>query len=144
MVVHLKDRPNSTPLDLLAALMENEQNDILANARYPPATSLKTAAGVHHADPPRPSCHMDKQDRYADRKTAGYAACQMQLGCDKHARDHGDVGEDRYVIHPVQLEAEPAEDQSDTENPILDPNVNAWMDQGFYCGMVQAADGADA
>ena len=35
MVVHLKDHPNSTPLDLLAALLENEQNDILVNARYP-------------------------------------------------------------------------------------------------------------
>ena len=50
MVVHLKDCPNSTSLDLLAALMENEQNDALASARYPPAISLKMTAGVHHAD----------------------------------------------------------------------------------------------
>ena len=35
MVVHLKDRPNSTPLDLLVALMENEQNDALANLCKP-------------------------------------------------------------------------------------------------------------
>ena len=34
--------------------------------------------------------------------------------------------------------------QSDTEDPMLDPNVNAWMDQGFHCGMTQAADGVDA
>ena len=68
----------------------------------------------------------------------------MQLGRDEHARDHGDAGEDGYVICPVQLVAEPVEDQSDTESPMLDPNVNVWMDQGFYCGMVQAADGADA
>ena len=34
--------------------------------------------------------------------------------------------------------------QSDTEDPMLDPNVNAWMDQGFRCGMTQATDGADA
>ena len=27
---------------------------------------------------------------------------------------------------------------------MLDPNINAWMDQGFHCGMVQATDGADA
>ena len=26
---------------------------------------------------------------------------------------------------------------------MLDPNVTAWMDQGFHCGMVQAADGVD-
>ena len=80
MVVHLKDRPNSTPLDLLAALMENEQNDALANAHYPPATSSKMTAGARHTDHPRAPRHMDKQDRYADRKTGGYAVHQMQLG----------------------------------------------------------------
>ena len=36
------------------------------------------------------------------------------------------------------------DDQSDTEDPMLDPNMNAWMDQGFHCGMTQATDGADA
>ena len=131
MVVHLKDCSNSTPLDLPAALMENEQNNILANACYPPVTSSKTAVGVCHTDHPRPPCHIDKQDQYADRKTGVYAARQMQLGCDKHARDHGDAGEDGYIVRPVQLEAEPVEDQSNTENPMLDPNVNMWMDQGF-------------
>ena len=60
MVVHLKDHSNSTHLDLLVTLMENEQNDILANARYPPATSLKMTAGVHHTDHPRGLLHMDK------------------------------------------------------------------------------------
>ena len=80
MVVHLKDHPNSNPLDLLAALMENKQNDALANARYPPATSSKTAAGVRHTDHFRAPCHMDKQDQYADWKTGGYAVCQMQFG----------------------------------------------------------------
>ena len=34
--------------------------------------------------------------------------------------------------------------QSDTEDPMLDPNVTPWMDQGFHCGMTQAADRADA
>ena len=72
MVVHLKDRPNSTPLDLFAALMENEQNDALANARYPPATSAKTTTGACHTDHSQALCHMDKQDRYADRKAGGY------------------------------------------------------------------------
>ena len=80
MMVHLTDYPNSTPLDLLAALMENEQNDALANARYPPATSSKMTMGGHHTDHARALCHMDKQDQYADRKTGGYAARQMQLG----------------------------------------------------------------
>ena len=80
MVVHLKDRPNSTPLDLLAALLENEQNDILVNARYPPATSLKAGRTMCHTDHSRPMCQMDKQDRYADHKGSGYTVHQMQLG----------------------------------------------------------------
>ena len=79
MVVHLKDHPNSTPLDLLAALMENEQNDALASAHYPPAISLKMTAGVHHADHSRTLHHMDKQDWYANQKAGGYTVCQMQL-----------------------------------------------------------------
>ena len=143
MVVHLKDHPNSTPLDLLVALMENEQNDILANARYPPATSLKMAREVRHTDHPRPPRHTDRQDRYANQKTGGYAVCQIQMARDEHARDHGDTGEDGYIICPVQLDAEPVEDQSNTGSPMLDPNITAWMDQGFHCGMVQAADRAD-
>ena len=44
----------------------------------------------------------------------------------------------------MQLGAEPEDDQSDTESPMLDPNVTAWMDQGFHCGMVQFMDSADA
>ena len=59
-------------------------------------------------------------------------------------RDRSDASEDGYVICPVQLDAEPMDVQSDTEDPMLDPNVNAWMDQGFHCGMTQAVAGADA
>ena len=80
MVVHLKDHPNSIPLDLLAALMENEQNDALSNACYPSATSLKMTTGVRHTDHSRVLRHGDKEDRYADWKVRGYATCQMQLG----------------------------------------------------------------
>ena len=68
----------------------------------------------------------------------------MQVGWEEHGRDHADAEEDGYVICPVQLGAEPMENQSDMEDPMLDPNVNAWMDEGFHCGMVQAANGADA
>ena len=55
-----------------------------------------------------------------------------------------DAEEDGYTICLVQLGTEPPDDQSNTDGPILDPNVNAWMDEGFYLGMVQAADRADA
>ena len=68
----------------------------------------------------------------------------MQFGQDEHARDPGDAGEEGYIIYPVQLDVEPVDDQSNTESPMLDPNVTAWMDQGFHCGMVQATDRADA
>ena len=50
MVVHLKDRLNSTPLDLLVALMENEQNNSMVNTRYLPATSSKMSGGTRHVD----------------------------------------------------------------------------------------------
>ena len=77
MVVYLKDHPNSTPLDLLVALIENEQNDAFANTHYPPATSSKMTTGVCHTDHPRAPRHMDKQDRYADGKQEGmqYTRC---------------------------------------------------------------------
>ena len=72
---------------------------------------------------------MDKQDQYADRKAGGYATHKMQLGQDEHPRDRGNASEDGYVICPVQLDAEPMDDQSDTQSPMLDPNVTAWMEK---------------
>ena len=41
MVVHLKDQPHTTPLDLLRALLEQEENDALTRTRYPPSTSAR-------------------------------------------------------------------------------------------------------
>ena len=41
MVVHLKDQPHTTPLDLLKALFEQEENDALTCTRYPPSTSSR-------------------------------------------------------------------------------------------------------
>ena len=38
MVVHLKDQPHTTPLDLLKALLEQEENDAFMCTRYPPST----------------------------------------------------------------------------------------------------------
>ena len=43
MVVHLKDQPHTTPLDLLKALLEQEENDTLTRTRYPPSTSSRTS-----------------------------------------------------------------------------------------------------
>ena len=41
MVVHLKDQPHTTPLDLLKALLEQEENDTLTRTRYPLSTSSR-------------------------------------------------------------------------------------------------------
>ena len=41
MVVHLKDQPHTTPLDLLRVLLEQEENDALTHTRYPPSTSSR-------------------------------------------------------------------------------------------------------
>ena len=68
----------------------------------------------------------------------------MQLGQEEHGRDHMDAEEDGYTVCLVQLGAESLEDQPDTDDPMLDPEVNAWMDEGFHVSMVQAADRADA
>ena len=43
MVVHLKDQPHTTPLDLLKALLEQEENDTLTRTRYPSSTSSRTS-----------------------------------------------------------------------------------------------------
>ena len=41
MVVHLKDQPHTTPLDLLRVLLEQEDNDALMHTQYPPSTSAR-------------------------------------------------------------------------------------------------------
>ena len=43
MVVHLKDQPHTTPLDLLKALLEQEENDTLTHTLYPPSTSSRSS-----------------------------------------------------------------------------------------------------
>ena len=43
MVVHLKDQPHTTPLELLKALLEQEENDALTRTRYPLSTSSRTS-----------------------------------------------------------------------------------------------------
>ena len=41
MVVHLKDQPHTTPLDLLRVLLEQEENNTLTCTHYPPSTSTR-------------------------------------------------------------------------------------------------------
>ena len=47
------------------------------------------------------------------------------------------------ILHmPVHLGAEP-EEEYDHEDQYEDPDLNHWVEKGFYTGMVQAADSAD-
>ena len=41
MVVHLKDEPHTTPLDLLRALLQQEESDALTRTHYPPSISIR-------------------------------------------------------------------------------------------------------
>ena len=49
MVVHLKDQPHNTRLDLLTALLEQEENDALTRTRYPLSVTTRTT------QPPKPA-----------------------------------------------------------------------------------------
>ena len=116
IVVHLKDKPNASCMSLLIALQENKQNDVQTRTRYPANTT--------------PHPNGQAQPHQADRP----AECKpVQL-------DHE---EDGYSVHPIQMGVEPEEDYGE-EEPVEDPDMNHWMDQGFHIGMVQAADSADA
>ena len=51
MVVHLKDQPHTTRLDLLRALLEQEENNALTCTWYPLSTSARST------HPPKPVEH---------------------------------------------------------------------------------------
>ena len=50
MVVHLKDQPHTTNLDLLKALLEQEENDTLTHTQYPPSMSSRTSQPLKPAE----------------------------------------------------------------------------------------------
>ena len=72
MVVHLKDQPHTTPLDLLRVLLEQEENDALTRTRYPPSTSVRSTHPLkplerYHRQPP------------AHKRNDGYMVCPAKL-----------------------------------------------------------------
>ena len=75
MVVHLKDQPHTTPLDLLKALLEQEENDALMRTRYPPSTSSRIS---------QPSKPVKRYHRHppAEKRNDGYTVCPAQLDAD--------------------------------------------------------------
>ena len=72
MVVHLKDQPHTTPLDLLKALLEHAENDVLMRTCYPQSMLVRP-------NPlPKPvECYHHQAS--ANKRADGYTLCLTQL-----------------------------------------------------------------
>ena len=112
MVVHLKDQPHTTPLDLLKALLEQEENDTLMRTWYPPSTLSRMS------QPSKPAEHYHRQP-LADKRNDGYAVRPAQLDANST--------EAAPEVNPVPL--------NDTLNAL-----EMWYNEGFLIGLRQAAE----
>ena len=111
MVVHLKDQPHTTPLDLLKALLEQEKNDTLMRTRYPRSTSSRTS------QPSKPAERYHRQPP-AEKRNDGYTVCPAQLDADS------------TKVAP-KVNPAPLNDTLDT--------LKTWYNDGFLIGLRQAA-----
>ena len=112
MVVHLKDQPHTTPLDLLKALLEQEENDTLMHTRYPPSMSSRTSqlskpAERYHRQPP------------AEKRNDGYTVCPAQLDADS-------------------TEAMPEVDSAPLNDTFY--TLKTWYNDRFLIGLRQATE----
>ena len=112
MVVHLKDQLHTTPLDLLRALLEQEENDALTRTRYPPSTSA------------RPSHLLKLAERYhqqlsAEKRNDRYTVCPTQLDA-------------------AQAEAAPEADPAMLDDTM--DTLESWYNDGFLIGLHQATE----
>ena len=112
MVVHLKDQSHTTPLDLLKALLEQEENDTLTRMWYPPSTSSRTS----QLSKPVERYHRQLP---ADKRNDGYTVRPAQLDADS-------------------TEAAPEVDPAPL-NDTLD-TLETWYNDGFLIGLHQAAE----
>ena len=112
MVVHLKDQPHATPLDLLKALLEQEENNTLTCTWYPPSMSSRMS------QPSKPVEHYHRQ-LPAEKRNDGYAVRSAQLDADS-------------------TEAVPEVDSMPL-NDTLDA-LETWYNDGFLIGLCQAAE----
>ena len=112
MVVHLKDQPHTTPLDLLRVLLEQEENDALTCTQYPPSTSARLT------HPPKPAEHYHQQ-LPTDKRNDGYTVHPAQL----------DAAPAEVVpeINPLLL--------GDTVDAL-----EMWYNDGFLIGLREAAE----
>ena len=111
IVVHLKDQPHTTPLDLLKVLLEQEENDALTHTHYPPSTSARPS------HPPKPSDRYPRQPP-AEKRNDGYTVCPTQL----------DAGQ-----------ADAPETNPSTFDDTMD-TLESWYNDGFLIGLRQAAE----
>ena len=102
MVVHLKDQLHTTPLDLLRALLEQEENDALTHTHYPPSTLTR----LSH---PQKSMERYHQQPAAEKRNDGYTVrpeCQwmartavpMTRGCRGAWLESRDPSVDGFVV----------------------------------------------
>ena len=112
MVVHLKDQPHTTPLDLLKALLEQEENDTLMRTQYPPSMSSRTS------QPSKPAERYHRQPP-AEKRNDRYTVRPAQLDADS-------------------TEAVPEVDSMPL-NDTLDA-LETWYNEGFLIGLRQAAE----
>ena len=112
MVVHLKDQPHTTPLDLLKALLEQEENDTLMRTQYPPSTSSRTS------QPSKPAERYHRQPP-AEKRNDGYTVRPAQLDAD-------------LTEAVPEVDSTPLNDTLDT--------LETWYNDGFLIGLRQAAE----
>ena len=112
MVVHLKDQPHTTPLDLLKALLEQEENYTLMRMWYPPSTSSRTS------QPSKPPEHYHRQPP-AHKRNDGYTVRPAQLDADS-------------TKAAPEVDPAPLNDTLDT--------LETWYNDGFLIGLCQAVE----
>ena len=112
MVVHLKDQLHTTPLDLLRALLEQEENDALTRTHYPPSTSARLS------HPPKPAEHYHWQPP-AKKRNDRYTVRPTQLDA-------------------AQVEAAPETDPAMLDNTM--DALESWYNDGFLIGLHQATE----
>ena len=112
MVVHLKDQPHTTPLDLLKALLEQEENDALTRTRYPSSTSSRMS---------QPSKPVERYHRHppAEKRNDGYTVRPAQLDADP-------------TKALTEADSVPLTDTLDA--------LETWYNDGFLIGLRQAAE----
>ena len=112
MVVHLKDQPHTTPLDLLRVLLEQEENDALTRTCYPPSTSARLS------HPLKPAERYHRQPS-AEKRNDRYTVCPTQLDA-------------------TQVKAVPETDPAMLDDTM--DALESWYNDGFLIGLHQAAE----